>query len=78
MKASVKIMRSYDYNHFEVTLSSDEDMTLDEVNEMRKSAARLADQALLQYQLMKKVQSAQLNARTHRNPILVSVRCRAA
>lgn len=54
MKASVKIMRSYDYNHFEVCLSTDEDLTLEQVDEMRKSAARLADKAVEQYQIAKR------------------------
>lgn len=53
MKASVKIMRSYDYNHFEVALSNDENMTLEQVDEMRKEAARLVDKAVSQYQIAK-------------------------
>jgi hypothetical protein len=53
MKASVKIMRSYDYNHFEICLSSDEDMTLQQVDDMRKEAMRLTDKAVYQYQLAK-------------------------
>ena len=51
MKASVKIMRSYDYNHFEICLSTDEDLTLGQVDEMRKEAARLADKAVKQYKI---------------------------
>lgn len=46
---SVKVMRSYDYCHFEVCLGSDEEMTLDEVNELRKQAAILVDEAVRQY-----------------------------
>lgn len=49
MKASVKIMRSYNYCHFETCLSSDEDMTLEQVDQMRKEAARLTDKAVEQY-----------------------------
>jgi hypothetical protein len=49
MKAAVKIMRSYNYCHFETCLSSDEDMTLEQVDEMRKEAARLTDKAVEQY-----------------------------
>lgn len=52
-KASVKIMLSYDYCHFEVALSSDKDMTLAEVNELRKDAQRLTDEAVRQYKKMK-------------------------
>lgn len=53
MKASVKIMRSYDYNHFEVALSSDEELTIEQVDEMRKQAARLVDKAVKQYAVAK-------------------------
>lgn len=53
MQASVKIMRSYDYCHFEVTLGSDDDLTLDQVNELRKQAALLADEAVRQYKVAK-------------------------
>jgi len=56
-QASVKVMRSYDYCHFEVSLSSDQDMTLDEVNEMRKQAAVLVDEAVRQYQIAKDKES---------------------
>jgi len=48
-KGGVKIMLSYDYCHFEICLSSDEDKTLKEINEMRKQAQRLADEAVRQY-----------------------------
>jgi hypothetical protein len=53
MKGSVKIMQSYDYNHFEVTLSSDEEMDLKQINEMRKEAQRLTDEAIRQYKVSK-------------------------
>lgn len=52
-KASVKVMRSYDYCHFEVALSSDEEMTIEQVDEMRKDAMRLVDKAVDQYQIAK-------------------------
>lgn len=48
-KASVKVMRSYDYCHFEICLSSDQEMNLVEINEMRKDAAILVDEAVRQY-----------------------------
>lgn len=54
--ASVKVMRSYDYCHFEVCLST----TLNglengpaAVDELRKTAARLADKAVEQYKVAK-------------------------
>lgn len=39
MSATVRVMRSYDYCHFEIVLGSNEDMTTDQVNDMRKEAA---------------------------------------
>ena len=45
----VKVMRSYDYCHFEVQLSSSEPKGLKEIDDMRKEAARLADKAVEQY-----------------------------
>lgn len=53
--ASVKVMRSHDYCHFEVVLGFDQLATLEEVDALRKSAARLADKAVEQY---KKAKSA--------------------
>jgi hypothetical protein len=53
MKASVKIMLSYDYSHFEVALSKDEDLDIAGVNELRKTAQRLADEAVRQYKKAK-------------------------
>ena len=62
-KASVRVLRSYDYCHFEVQLSSvgrvpdvgmiEPGMTLAEVDLLRKEAARLADKAVEQYKIAK-------------------------
>ena len=57
VKASVKIMRSYDYNHFECSLSSDEEMDLNDVDDMRKECARLVDKAVLQYKISKCIEN---------------------
>ena len=57
--ASVKVMRSYDYCHFEVALSSSLDVApgsaewFGEVDNLRKNAARLADKAVEQYRVAK-------------------------
>ena len=59
--ASVKVMRSYDYCHFEVCLGVADNSTIDEVNEMRKEAMRLADQAVEQYKTARKAESFKLN-----------------
>lgn len=57
--ASVKVMRSYDYCHFEVNLSASVDCPPDspewfqQVDNLRKNAARLADKAVAQYKIAK-------------------------
>ncbi|OGF05224.1 MAG: hypothetical protein A2W00_04565 [Candidatus Eisenbacteria bacterium RBG_16_71_46] len=56
--ATVKIMRSYDYCHFEVQLGSDENLTLEEINDLRKQAALLVDEAVRQYKIAKKKEQA--------------------
>jgi len=52
----VKVMRSHDYCHFEVSLSSSrvtDKITPQDVDELRKTAARLADKAVEQYKAAK-------------------------
>lgn len=56
--ASVKVMRSHDYCHFEVVLGSTEANTPELVDELRKTAARLADKAVEQYKKSKEVIAA--------------------
>lgn len=55
--ASVKVMRSFDYCHFEVVLGVTDDdgapLTLTAVDNARKEAARLADKAVEQYKIAK-------------------------
>ena len=59
--ATVKVMRSHDYCHFEVSLSSTiAPMTgsqfkseAQQVDDLRKTAARLADKAVEQYKIAK-------------------------
>jgi len=55
--ASVKVMRSYDYCHFEVALSIDDGhaISAEDVDEMRKEAMRLVDKSVEQYKVAKKV-----------------------
>ncbi|MBN1625007.1 MAG: hypothetical protein JW944_00670 [Deltaproteobacteria bacterium] len=52
-KCSVKVMNSYDYCHFEICLGTDEDLTIDQVNELRKDAQRLVDKSVAQYKIAK-------------------------
>lgn len=57
--ASVKVMRSHDYCHFEVNLAASVDCPSDspewyqQVDNLRKNAARLADKAVEQYKIAK-------------------------
>jgi hypothetical protein len=57
---SVRVMRSYDYSHFEITLGaslegpSSQEMMLVDTDELRKQAARLADKAVEQYKIAKR------------------------
>lgn len=65
--ASVKVMRSYDYCHFEVVLGTTElhmgmPPVLTQIDNLRKEAARLADKAVEQYKIAKKVAENRGNA----------------
>jgi hypothetical protein len=59
-KATVRVMRSHDYCHFETSLSSDQELTLDEIDQMRKEAALLVDEAIRQYRISKKAEDRRL------------------
>ena len=65
-KGSVKIMLSYDYCHFEICLGNDEDMSLQEVDQMRKDAQRLADKAVEQYKIAQKMAVKRFGLETER------------
>ncbi|RLE42115.1 hypothetical protein DRJ16_05260 [Candidatus Woesearchaeota archaeon] len=62
-------MLSYDYNHFEVCLSSDKEMTLKEVNELRKDVQRLADEAVRQYKIAKEMAVKKTNLQHEREEL---------
>jgi len=53
--ASVKVMLSYDYSHFEASMSLENDngLTLKEIDSARKDCQRLADKAVSQYKTAK-------------------------
>jgi hypothetical protein len=55
--ATVKIMLSYDYNHFEtsICLENEEGLIISEINEARKNCNRLCDIAIKQYNDSKQV-----------------------
>jgi hypothetical protein len=73
---SVKVMRSYDYCHFEICLGcnwvplENEPITPAQVDELRKTAARLADKAVEQYKIAKVAAQRRLeNAEKRRGEI---------
>ena len=49
--ASVKVMLSHNYNHFEtsIILENEEGLNTEEINEARKDCMRLCDKAIAQY-----------------------------
>jgi hypothetical protein len=53
--ASVKVMLSYDYSHFEASMSLENDngLSLRDIDEARKNCQRLADKAVGQYKTAK-------------------------
>jgi uncharacterized protein YicC (UPF0701 family) len=61
MGASVKVMRSYDYCHFEICIGADDAKSDAEIDELRKRAARLADKAVEQYKIAKNVEGSKLS-----------------
>jgi hypothetical protein len=66
VKGSVKIMLSYDYSHFEIALSSDAEMDAKGVNDLRKTAQRLADEAVRQYKRAKEAAATRASGASER------------
>ena len=64
--ASVKVMRSFDYCHFEVALTSTLAMTPEGVDDLRKEAARLADKAVEQYKIAKRAADLRNSAKCNK------------
>lgn len=60
--ASVKVMLSYDYSHFEasISLENDNGLSVKEIDAARKDCQRLADKAVAQYKTAK-LQAANRN-----------------
>lgn len=53
--ASVKVMLSYDYSHFEASMSleNEDGLSIKDIDEARKDCQRLADKAVSQYKTAK-------------------------
>jgi hypothetical protein len=74
MTGSVEIMLSYDYNHFKIALSSDKEMTLQEIDGMRKSAQRLIDKAVEQYKLSKKYAAMRMQSQFEKQAFIERIK----
>lgn len=61
--ASVKVMLSYDYSHFEASMSVENDngLSMEEIDLARKQCQRLADKAVGQYKTAKAMASKRVN-----------------
>lgn len=72
MDVNVRVMLSYDYNHFEISLSKDCDKLVD-ANELRKDAQRLADEAIRQYKIAKKMAEQKLNREHEKSQLIQEI-----
>jgi len=63
--ASVKVMLSYDYCHFEASMQIENEngLTLNDIDEARKNCNRLANKAVSQYQKFKEMASKKSNSK---------------
>lgn len=61
--ASVKVMLSYDYSHFEASMSLENEsgLTMQEIDDARKKCQRLADKAVGQYKKAKEMAAKRTN-----------------
>lgn len=67
-RASVRVMLSHDYSHFEVHLHSDEDLDMDGVRKLRADAMQLASEAVEEYRRSKEVASKLLSQGSRYSP----------
>jgi len=63
--ASVKVMLSYDYSHFEAAMSIENDngLSMQEIDEARKNCQRLADKAVGQYKTAKSLAASRTDGK---------------
>ncbi len=63
--ASVKVMLSYDYSHFEVSMSLEDETGLNplDIDDARKTCQRLADKAVSQYKKAKEMASLRIDGK---------------
>ena len=73
---SVRVMLSYDYNHFETILNVPDGATLRDVNERRKDATRLCLEAIRQYRSIKQ-RTAEAESNRYRATEITKDACEA-
>lgn len=63
--ASVKVMLSYDYSHFETSMSIENDsgLTMEDIDTARKKCQRLSDKAVGQYKIAKEKSQLRQNGK---------------
>lgn len=66
--ASVKVMLSHNYNHFEasMTLENDNGVQVSDIDNARKDCQRLCDKAIKQYDIAKNVANRRISLRSER------------
>ena len=74
MDSYVKVLRSYDYNHFEFCIPVAENATIKERNEARKDCERLANEAVRQYKRAKDMAYKRDKGELNKNNFLDVVR----
>jgi len=74
--ASVKVMLSYDYSHFEASMSLENEtgLTSQEIDEARKRCQRLADKAVNQYKKAKDMAAKRTNSEYYMTAFEVNCR----
>lgn len=73
--ASVKVMISHNYNHFEasIQLENEQGVSVKDIDEARKDCNRLCDKAIIQYQLSKQVESKRANLQSEKRMLEMEV-----
>jgi hypothetical protein len=61
--ATVKVMLSYNYNHFEasIALENEDGLEVKDIDDARKDCNRLCDKAIIQYQQAKTIENKRAN-----------------
>lgn len=73
--ATVKVMLSYDYNHFEasICLENENGIFVKELDDERKNCARICDKAILQYKKAKRIEQQRIELRGKKRDLQLEV-----